>query len=234
MVAEEIALNEHLEEIGIEPIETDLGEYIIQLRREPPSHIIAPAVHLTKDQVADTFLEHHRKLGFTKRLTERNDLVAEARYVLRQKFVDADVGLTGANFLVAETGSSMLVTNEGNADLSNTLPRMHIVLASIEKVIPTLEDAAVLLRVLARSATGQESSAYTTLNTGPKRPGDLDGPEHYHVVLLDNGRSGVLGTEMQEILRCIRCGACMNHCPVYGRLAVMPMAGSILVRWARC
>ena len=140
MVAEEIALNEHLEALGIAPIETDLGEYIIQLRHEPPSHIIAPAVHLTKDQVADTFLEHHAQLGFTKRLTERNDLVAEARYVLRQKFLDADVGLTGANFLVAETGSSILVTNEGNADLSNTLPRMHIVLASIEKVIPTLED----------------------------------------------------------------------------------------------
>jgi L-lactate dehydrogenase complex protein LldF len=138
--------------------------------------------------------------------------------VLRQKFLDADVGLTGANFLVAETGSSILVTNEGNADLSNTLPRMHIVLASIEKVIPTLEDLATLLRVLARSATGQESSAYTTLNSGPRRPGDLDGPEHYHVVLLDNGRSSVLGTEMQEILRCIRCGACMNHCPVYGAI----------------
>src|SRR5437773_10889740 len=195
MVAEEIALNDHLEANGITPIETDLGEYIIQLRHEPPSHIIAPAVHLTKDQVADTFFKHHGPLGFTKRLTERNDLVAEARYVLRQKFLDADVGLTGANFLVAETGSSMLVTNEGNADLSNTLPKMHIVLASIEKVIPTLEDAAVLLRVLARSATGQESSAYTTLNTGPKRVGDLDGPEHYHVVILDNGRSSVLGTE---------------------------------------
>ncbi|MBS0221548.1 MAG: iron-sulfur cluster-binding protein [Proteobacteria bacterium] len=218
MVAEEIALNEHLEALDIAPIETDLGEYIIQLRREPPSHIIAPAVHLTKDQVADTFLEHHTPLGFTKRLTERNDLVAEARHVLRQKFLDADVGLTGANFLVAETGSSMLVTNEGNADLSNTLPKMHIVLASIEKVIPTLEDAAVLLRVLARSATGQESSAYTTLNTGPRRDGDLDGPSAYHVVLLDNGRSSVLGTQMQDMLRCIRCGACMNHCPVYGAI----------------
>ena len=218
MVSEEIGLNEHLEKLGIEPVETDLGEYIIQLRHEPPSHIIAPAVHLTKDQVADTFLEHHSKLGFTKRLTERNDLVAEARYVLRQKFLDADVGLNGANFLVAETGSSMLVTNEGNADLSNTLPKMQIVLASIEKVIPTLEDAAVLLRVLARSATGQESSAYTTLNTGPKRDGDLDGPSAYHVVILDNGRSSVLGTEMQDMLRCIRCGACMNHCPVYGAI----------------
>ena len=218
MVSEEIGLNEHLEALGIEPVETDLGEYIIQLRHEPPSHIIAPAVHLTKDQVADTFLAHHSKLGFTKRLTERNDLVAEARYVLRQKFLDADVGLNGANFLVAETGSSMLVTNEGNADLSNTLPKMQIVLASIEKVIPTLEDAAVLLRVLARSATGQESSAYTTLNTGPKRAPDLDGPSAYHVVILDNGRSSVLGTEMQDMLRCIRCGACMNHCPVYGAI----------------
>ena len=143
--------------------------------------------------------------------------MAEARYVLRQKFLDADVGLTGANFLVAETGSSMLVTNEGNADLSNTLPRMHIVLASIEKVIPTLEDAA-LLRVLARSATGQEFSAYTTLNTGPKRAGRSRRARRYHVVILDNGRSAVLGTEMQDMLRCIRCGACMNHCPVYGAI----------------
>jgi L-lactate dehydrogenase complex protein LldF len=218
MISEEIGINDHLEALGIVPIETDLGEYIIQLRHEPPSHIIAPAVHLTKDQVSDTFLEHHSALGFTKRLTERTEMVAEARHVLRQKFLDADVGLTGANFLVAETGSSMLVTNEGNADLSNTLPGMHIVLASIEKVIPTLEDAAVLLRVLARSATGQESSAYTTLNTGPRRADDLDGPSQYHVVILDNGRSSVLGTEMQEMLRCIRCGACMNHCPVYGAI----------------
>ncbi len=218
MIAEEIALNEHLEANGIEPVETDLGEYIIQLRREPPSHIIAPAVHLTKDQVAETFLEHHRKLGFDQRLTERSDLVAEARQVLRRRFHEADVGITGANFLVAETGSSMLVTNEGNADLTNTLPRVHVVVASIEKVIPTLEDAATLLRVLARSATGQEWSTYTTFNTGPRRAGDLDGPEQYHVVLLDNGRSRVLGTNMQEMLRCIRCGACMNHCPVYGAI----------------
>jgi L-lactate dehydrogenase complex protein LldF len=218
MIAEEIALNEHLEANGIEPVETDLGEYIIQLRREPPSHIIAPAVHLTKDQVADTFLEHHRKLGFDKRLSERGDLVAEARQVLRRRFQQADIGITGANFLIAETGSSVLVTNEGNADLTNTLPRVHVVIASIEKVIPTLEDAATLLRVLARSATGQESSSYTTFNTGPRRPGDLDGPEQYHVVLLDNGRSSVLGSEMQAMLRCIRCGACMNHCPVYGAI----------------
>jgi L-lactate dehydrogenase complex protein LldF len=218
MIAEEIALNEHLEANGIEPVETDLGEYIIQLRHEPPSHIIAPAVHLTKDQVADTFFEHHRKLGFNRRLTERNDLVAEARQVLRRRFQEADVGITGANFLIAETGSSVLVTNEGNADLTNTLPRVHVVIASIEKVIPTLEDAATLLRVLARSATGQEWSSYTTLNTGPRRADDPDGPLEYHVVLLDNGRSNVLGTGMQAMLRCIRCGACMNHCPVYGAI----------------
>jgi L-lactate dehydrogenase complex protein LldF len=218
MITEEIGLNDHLEAAGIEPIETDLGEYIIQIRGEPPSHIIAPAVHLTKEQVADTFLEHHARLGFTRRLEERGDLVDEARKILRQKFQDADIGITGANFLIAETGSSVLVTNEGNADLSNTLPKVHIVVTSIEKVIPTLEDAATLLRVLARSATGQEGSSYTTFTTGPKRPEDLDGPEQYHVILLDNGRSAVLGTEFQDMLRCIRCGACMNHCPVYGAI----------------
>ncbi|MGE0154931.1 MAG: LutB/LldF family L-lactate oxidation iron-sulfur protein [Reyranellaceae bacterium] len=216
MIAEEIALNDFLEANGIEPVETDLGEYIIQLRKEPPSHIIAPAVHLTKDQVAETFARHHGKYGFTQKLTERNDLVQEARQVLRAKFLAADVGITGANFLIAETGSSVLVTNEGNADLTNTLPRVHIVIASLEKVVPTLEDATALLRVLARSATGQEWSSYTTLTTGPKRAEDKDGPDEYHVVLLDNGRSSVLGTEFQEMLRCIRCGACMNHCPVYG------------------
>ena len=216
MIAEEIALNDHLEAAGIEPVETDLGEYIIQLRKEPPSHIIAPAVHLTKDQVAETFAEHHRKYGFERVLTERNDLVQEARQVLRARFLAADVGITGANFLIAETGSSVLVTNEGNADLTNTLPRVHVVIASIEKVVPSLEDATALLRVLARSATGQEWSSYTTLTTGPKRAEDKDGPDEYHVVLLDNGRSSVLGTEFQDMLRCIRCGACMNHCPVYG------------------
>ncbi len=218
MIAEEIALNDHLEKYGIEPVETDLGEYIIQLRKEAPSHIIAPAIHLTKDQVADTFHEHHQKYGFTQRLTERNDLVQEARHVLRAKFLAADVGITGANFLIAETGTSVLVTNEGNADLTNTLPRVHIVIASLEKVVPTLEDATGLLRVLARSATGQEWSSYTTFTTGPKRKDDLDGPDQYHVILLDNGRSAVLGTEFQDMLRCIRCGACMNHCPVYGAI----------------
>ena len=215
MVAEEIGLNTYLEAHGIEPIETDLGEYIIQLAGEAPSHIIAPAVHKTKDQVSDLFLEHHAKYGKTKRLTESAELLGEAREVLRQKYIDADVGITGANFLIAETGSSVIVTNEGNGDLTQILPKVHIVLATLEKVVPTLEDATTILRVLARSATGQEMSVYTTFSTGPRREGDLDGPEQHHVVLLDNGRSALLRTEFQDILRCIRCGACMNHCPVY-------------------
>jgi len=216
MIAEEIALNDFLEANNIEPIETDLGEYIIQLRKEPPSHIIAPAVHLTKEQVEESFRQAHTALPADRDLSEPTSLLGEARGILRQRFLAADVGITGANFLIAETGSSVLVTNEGNADLTNTLPRVHIVIASLEKVVPTLEDATALLRVLARSATGQEWSTYTTLTTGPKRAEDKDGPDDYHVILLDNGRSSVLGTEFQEMLRCIRCGACMNHCPVYG------------------
>jgi L-lactate dehydrogenase complex protein LldF len=215
MVAEEIALNDHLEANGIAPIETDLGEYIIQLAEEPPSHIIGPAVHKTKDQVSDLFHKHHGKYGKTERLTEAEDIVAEAREVLRQKYFDADVGITGANFLIAETGSTIIVTNEGNGDLTQMLPKAHIVITAIDKVVPTLEDVSTILRVLARSATGQEMSVYTTLSTGPKRDGDLDGPEGFHVVILDNGRSDLLGTEKQDLLRCIRCGACMNHCPVY-------------------
>jgi L-lactate dehydrogenase complex protein LldF len=135
--------------------------------------------------------------------------------VLRPRFLAADVGITGANFLIAETGSSIIVTNEGNGDLTQTLPRIHIVMTSIEKLVPTFEDAATLLRLLARSATGQEFSSYTTISTGPRRVGDLDGPEQYHVILLDNGRSAMIGTEFQDMLRCIRCSACMNHCPVF-------------------
>ncbi len=215
MVAEEIGLNDHLEANGVEPIETDLGEYIIQLRGEYPSHIIAPAIHLVKEQVAESFYEHHQDLDPDRSLDEPRALCDEARAVLRQKFLGADVGITGANFLIAETGSTVIVTNEGNGDLTQNLPRIHIVVCSIEKVVPTLEDAQTILRLLARSATGQEYSAYTTFSTGPKRPGDLDGPDEFHVVLLDNGRSALLGTPAQEALRCIRCGACMNHCPIY-------------------
>src|SRR5690242_9830436 len=216
MVAEEIGLNDHLEQNGITPVETDLGEYIIQLRHEPPSHIIAPAIHLMKEQVADAFRGAHTELDPARPLGEPRELCDEARTVLRPRFLAADVGITGANFLVAETGSSIIVTNEGNGDLTQILPRVHIVVTSIEKVVPTLEDAATLLRLLARSATGQEFSSYTTLSTGPRRPGDLDGPEQYHVVLLDNGRTDLLGGEFQDMLRCLKCAACLNHCPVYG------------------
>jgi L-lactate dehydrogenase complex protein LldF len=218
MVTEEIGLNDHLSANGITPVETDLGEYIIQLRGEHPSHIIAPAVHLTRAQIADDFRRVHTHLDPDRPLEEAPTLLAEARGVLRERFLTADVGITGANFLVAETGTSIIVTNEGNGDLTQILPRVHIVVASIEKLVPTLEDVAQIVRILARSATGQEMSVYTTLSTGPRRPGDPDGPEEYHVVLLDNGRSAMLGSEFQDMLRCIRCGACMNHCPVYGAI----------------
>ena len=177
--------------------------------------MIAPAIHLIKEQVAETFRAEHLALDPSRPLAEPRQLCDEARAMLRPRFLAADVGITGANFLVAETGSSIIVTNEGNGDLTQTLPRVHIVIASLEKVVPTFEDAATLLRLLARSATGQEFSSYTTVSTGPRRAGDLDGPEQYHVVLLDNGRSGLLGGEFQDMLRCIRCAACMNHCPVY-------------------
>jgi L-lactate dehydrogenase complex protein LldF len=215
MVSEEIGLNEFLEENGVAPVETDLGEYIIQLRDEAPSHIIAPAIHVTKQQVEADFRRVHTHLPADRNLDEATTMLAEARAVLREKFLNADVGITGANFLVAETGTSIIVTNEGNGDLTQTLPKMHIVLATIEKLVPTLEDVSQLLRVLARSATGQEMSVYTTLSTGPRRAGDPDGPQAYHVVILDNGRSAMLGGAFQDMLRCIRCGACMNHCPVY-------------------
>ena len=218
MVGEEIAINDALEAAGLEVVETDLGEYIIQIAHEPPSHIIAPAVHKTRAQIARLFEDLHRQPGLTRPLETVPQIVDEARQILRDKFLAADVGITGANFLIAETGSTVIVTNEGNGDLSATLPRVHVVLASIEKVVPNLEDASVLLRLLARSATGQEMSAYTTFSTGPRRRGDLDGPEEFHVVLLDNGRIDMLGNEFRDMLRCIRCGACLNHCPVYGAI----------------
>ena len=218
MVGEEIAINDALAAAGHEIVETDLGEYIIQLAEEPPSHIIAPAVHKTRYQISDLFEQHHAQYGFSRRVTEIPDIVDEARSVLRAKFLAADVGITGANLMIAETGSTAIVTNEGNGDLTSLLPKIHIVTASIEKVVPTVDDASTILRVLARSATGQEMSSYTTFFTGPRRAGDLDGPEEFHVILVDNGRSEILGGEYREILRCIRCGACLNHCPVYGSI----------------
>ncbi|MEQ8195514.1 MAG: LutB/LldF family L-lactate oxidation iron-sulfur protein [Rhodospirillales bacterium] len=215
MIGEEIAINEHLEAAGIVPVETDMGEYIIQLRHEPPSHLIAPAIHLSINQVEDAFRDSHVHLVHDRPLEEPRLLLDEARAILRERFIAADVGITGANMLVAETGSLVIVTNEGNADLTMTLPRTHIAVASIEKIVPTLEDAAAILRVLARSATGQDMSVYTSVITGPKRNGDLDGPENFHVVLLDSGRAAMLGRPVRDMLRCIRCAACLNHCPVY-------------------
>jgi L-lactate dehydrogenase complex protein LldF len=218
MITEEVGLNDYLVENGITPVETDLGEYIIQLRGERPSHIIAPAVHLNQSQIESDFRRVHTHLEKDRDLTEKTALLTEARAVLRDRFLAADVGITGANFLIAETGTSIIVTNEGNGDLTQILPKVHIVMTSIEKVVPTLEDVSQILRLLARSATGQEMSVYTTLSTGPRRPQDVDGPGEYHVILLDNGRSSMLGGEFQDMLRCIRCAACMNHCPVYHQI----------------
>jgi L-lactate dehydrogenase complex protein LldF len=215
MTTEEIGLNEHLEKRGLAVVETDLGEYILQLRHETPTHIVAPAIHLNRAQIAQTFRDHHDGAPTDRDLSRPELLVQEARRRLRQDFLRADVGITGANVLVAETGSVLIATNEGNADLAMTLPRVHIAVAGIEKVVPTLDDAFVLIRLLARSATGQGITAYTTLATGPRRDGDPDGPDAFHLVLVDNGRSALVGTEMQDVLRCIRCGACMNDCPVY-------------------
>ncbi len=214
MVSEEVALNDALEAAGMEIVETDLGEYIIQLAGEPPSHIIAPAAHKTKEQVSELFEKAHGG----PRIDDRAGLVTQARQVLREKFLSADIGITGANLFVAETGQHLLVTNEGNGDLCSSVPKIQIVITSIDKVVPTLEDAAATVRLLARSGTGQHISNYTSLYGGPRAAGELDGPEEYHVVLVDNGRSAMLGNAFKDMLRCIRCGACMNHCPVYGNI----------------
>ncbi len=215
MVTEELGLNEFLKAQGMTPVETDLGEYILQLRQEAPSHIVVPAVHLQQDDVRQTFVDHHANLDPERELTTPESLVGEAREVLRRRFSEADVGITGANYLIAETGSTVIVTNEGNGDLTQTLPKVHVVVTTIERVIPTLDDLSTFLRLLGRSATGQDATAYVTLSSSPRQEGDLHGPDAFHVVLLDGGRSDLLGTEKQDLLNCIRCGACMNHCPVY-------------------
>ena len=211
MLSEEAGINEALEAAGVIPVETDLGEYILQLAGEPPSHIIAPALHKNKDEVADLFEARHR----APRKTDIPLMTREAREVLRGHFLSADLGLSGGNFLVAESGSGVIVTNEGNGRMVTTLPRVHVCLTGIEKVIPTLEDFATLLRLLTRSATGQPISNYVSLFTGPRGALDRDGPEHMVFILVDAGRTSLVGGDMQEMLRCIRCGACMNHCPVY-------------------
>lgn len=220
MVSEEIALNDFLIANGLEVVETDLGEYILQLREETPSHIVMPAIHLNAGQIAEVFREAHVDPGAdldpARDLDNADALLAEARTMLRQKFLDADVGITGANALIAETGSILLVTNEGNADLVHTLPKTHIAIVGIEKAVATLDQAMAVVRVLARSATTQEITSYTTLVTGARRANDADGPSSFHVVLVDNGRSRMLAGPYADALRCIRCGACQSLCPVYG------------------
>ncbi|MBI4756432.1 MAG: iron-sulfur cluster-binding protein [Betaproteobacteria bacterium] len=211
MVSEECALNDALEGAGIEVIETDLGEYILQLNHEPPSHIVAPVIHKNKEEIADLFEEKHHR----PRQTGIAELCREAREILRPHFLSADMGISGANFVVAETGSTVILTNEGNGRLVTTLPRIHVAITGIEKVVPTLEDLSVLLRLLPRSATGQTITNYVSVNTGTRGEGESDGPQQFHIILLDNGRTRVLHSELREMLACIRCGACMNHCPVY-------------------
>ena len=212
MATEEIELNDSFQEAGINVVETDLGEYIIQLAGEHPSHIIAPAIHKTKDDISRLFSE---KFGIPY-YDKPEDLTKFAREKLRSEFLNADMGVSGANFAVAETGTIVIVENEGNARLATTVPRIHVALVGIEKLIPRFEDLSLFLTVLARSATGQKSSTYVSFISGPKRRTDLDGPEEFHLVLLDNGRSGILASdETRESLYCIRCGACLNNCPVY-------------------
>ncbi len=215
MVSEEIHLNSALELAGFKVVETDLGEYIVQLRNETPSHIIGPALHVLKEEVRDLFYEKHTKLKSGRRLDTGASLVAEARKILRQEFLSADIGITGANFLVAQTGSGILITNEGNGDLTRCLPKVHIVITTIEKLVPTMNDAFGLIRLLARSGTGQHISTYTTIFNGAKKTSDLDGPSEFHVVILDNGRTNILKSASRDMLRCLKCGACMNNCPVY-------------------
>jgi L-lactate dehydrogenase complex protein LldF len=211
MASEEIRLNEALERAGITPVETDLGEYILQLAGEHPVHILAPAIEKTATDVAELF----SRVEGTPVRPRLEELTQAARRQLRQAFLTADVGITGANFGVAETGSICLVTNEGNARLTSSLPRIHIALMGMERLVPTLAELAVLLRLLARSATGQKLTTYTTLVTGPRRDGEADGPDEVHVVVLDNGRSNLVGSRYAEMLNCIRCSACLNVCPVY-------------------
>jgi L-lactate dehydrogenase complex protein LldF len=215
MVSEEMALNKALEAAGIRPVETDLGEYILQINdSEPPSHIIAPVVHKDKEEVSELFAKVHGK----PRLTDIGELTHEAREVLRPHFLSSDMGVSGGNFVIAETGSVALFTNEGNEGMCTILPKVHVAVTGIEKVLPTLDDLAAIARLLPRSATGQSISNYFSILTGTRGEGDTDGPEHSYVVLVDGGRSGLIGSEFQDMLRCIRCGACMNHCPVYQKI----------------
>uniref|UniRef100_A0A7U3YHV4 Lactate utilization protein B n=1 Tax=Geobacillus sp. (strain Y4.1MC1) TaxID=581103 RepID=A0A7U3YHV4_GEOS0 len=212
MVTEEINLNAVLEAAGCEVIETDLGEYILQIDdHDPPSHIVAPALHKNKEQIRDVFRE---KLGY-KQTKKPEELALHARKTLRREYLTADIGITGCNFAIAESGSITLVTNEGNADLVTALPKTQITVMGMERIVPTFEEMEVLVSLLTRSAVGQKLTSYITVLTGPRDEGDVDGPEEFHLVIVDNGRSNILGTEFQPVLQCIRCAACVNVCPVY-------------------
>lgn len=211
MISEEIELNEVLEADGIEVLETDLGEYILQLNQEPPSHIVTPIIHKSEEDVRELFV---RELGMPPTGDSRT-MAMLSRQVLRPKFLLGEMGITGGNFIVAETGTLCIVTNEGNGRMVTTLPPVHVALVGIEKIVETLEDFATLTQVLSRSATGQAMTVYTHMYNGPRRAGEEDGPEHMYVILVDNGRSDIYATEYAEVLTCIRCGACMNACPVY-------------------
>ena len=215
MTTEEIDLNEHVEEHGLEAVETDLGEYILQLAHQKPYHIVAPALHMTRYEVADVFT---KELGVERETVPENQTMI-ARRVLRQKFLAADIGITGANFLVADSGAIVLVENEGNARLSSSAPKIHIAIAGMEKLIPRAQDLPVFLKLLGRSATGQPLTSYTSFLAGARRQGEADGPEEFYVVILDNGRTKLLeNPERRQSLFCIRCGACLNHCPVYRKI----------------
>lgn len=211
MVTEEIHLNRHLEDRGMKVVETDLGEYIVQIAQETPSHILAPAIHKNRKQIGRLFAD---KLGVDYS-EDPVVLTGIARKILREEFLAADAGITGANFAVADTGSIVLFTNEGNGRMVTTLPKLHIAVLTIEKIIPKLEDLVTFIRLLPRSATGQPLSSYMSVITGTRRPGESTGAEELHIVLVDNGRSRIVAGEFREILKCIRCSACMNVCPVY-------------------
>jgi L-lactate dehydrogenase complex protein LldF len=215
MVSEELGLNHVLEEIGVEVYETDLGEYIIQLAEETPSHLVAPALHKTKEDVARLLSQ---KLGVPY-LDDIEAMARVARETLRGKFLQADLGISGANFLVAETGTLVIITNEGNGRLCTSAPRIHLGITGMEKVIPSLQDLAVFLRLLPRAATGQRLTSYVSMVSGPRRAEDEDGPEEFHLIIVDNGRSRLLANpHLREALYCIRCGACLNICPVYQKV----------------
>ena len=216
MVSEEVHFNHALEQAGLEVLESDMGEYIVQLAGETPSHIIMPAIHKTKQEIAELFAQELPGVDYTE---DVDALIAIGRRVLRQKFAQADIGLSGVNVAVAETGTLCLVENEGNGRMCTTVPRVHIAITGIEKVVEKLEHVPPILSLLTRSATGQSITTYVNMISGPRRPGELDGPQEMHLILLDNGRTQAYADEqLRATLQCIRCGACMNHCPVYARI----------------